>query len=191
MSITSYNEIWVNVKATLLQKLYILQIKHWNLRLQKLMQKNANFHGIVLTEFQCATAAIQYKYKTWTTLPLNWMEPAPPIDYHFTLFPGEADVEAELILVSSELTKIKKERYESDRFMSTLGLHTPTHYELADILGDNLFTLIRKVSQPLSQAEDQAMQMGTIEEFLDKHSSILDHMQERVLVNLLMSDFVK
>ena len=92
MSITSYNETWVNVKATLLQKLYILQIKHWNLRLQKLMQKNANFHGIVLTEFQCATAAIQYKYQTWTTLPLNWMEPAPPIDYHFTLFPEEADV---------------------------------------------------------------------------------------------------
>ena len=87
--------------------------------------------------------------------------------------------------------QIKKERYESDRFMSILGLHTLTHYELADVLGDNLFTLIRKVSQPLSQAEDQAMQMDTIKEFLDKNSKILDHMQERVLVNLLMSDFVK
>jgi len=191
MSITSYNEHWTNIQQTILKGLYDVQIVHWNTRLCKVMQKNAAIQGVILSERESYYCGIQYQKKTHQCLAVNWMDPAIAMDYHFPLIDDDPDMETELKTVIAELGKLKKERYESDRFLSSMAMFTLTCYQLRDILGDHLFGLIAKASRPLSSVEDGGMQTSTVEAFLEQHAFILEHMQERVLVNLLMSDMMK
>lgn len=191
MSITSYNEHWTNIQQTILKSLYSIQIVHWNTRLCKLMQKNAAIQNVILSEAQSYYCGIQWNNKTHQCLAVNWMDPVIAMNYHFTLVDDDPDMVTELKTVIAELAKLKKERYESDRFLSSMAMFTFTCYQLRDILGDHLFGLIAKASRPLSSVEDGGMHTTTPEAFLEAHAFILEHMQERVLVNLLMSDMMK
>lgn len=191
MSITSYNEHWTNIQQTILKGLYSTQIVHWNTRLCKLMQKNAAIQNVILSEAQSYFCGIQWNNKTHQCLAVNWMDPVIAMDYHFALEGSDPDMETELKTIINELDKLKKERYESDRFLSSMAMFTFTCYQLRDILGDHLFGMIAKASRPLSSVEDGGMQTTTPEDFLKTHEFILEHMQERVLVNLLMSDMMK
>jgi hypothetical protein len=191
MSITSYNEHWTNIQQTILKGLYSVQIVHWNTRLCKLMQKNAAMQDVILSEAQSYFCGIQWNNKTHQCLAVNWMDPVIGMDYDFTLVDDDPDMVTELKTVINELAKLKKERYESDRFLSSMAMFTFTCYQLRDILGDHLFGLIAKASRPLSSVEDGGMHTTTPEVFLETHAFILEHMQERVLVNLLMSDMMK
>ena len=191
MSITSYNEHWTNVQQTLLKGLYTSQIIHWNTRLCQLMQKSATVHGVALDIEESYFCAITYQNKTYGCLAVNWMDPVITTNYHFTLPEGATDMETELKTVVNELHKLKKERYESDRFLSSIAMHMLTCYQLRDVLGDHLFGMIAKASRPLSSVEDGSSSVEVVEAFLDQHAFILEHMQERVLVNLLMSDMMK
>jgi hypothetical protein len=191
MSITSYNEHWTNIQANILKGLYSTQIVHWNTRLCRLMQQNAAIHGVELETEQSYFCSITHNNQTHGCLAVNWLDPVIAIEYHFALIDDDPDMLTELNTVTAELAKLKKERYESDRYLSSMAMYTFTCYQLRDILGDHLFSMIAKVSRPLSSVEDGGMQLGTPEAFLEQHAFILEHMQERVLVNLLMSDMMK
>jgi len=183
---------WLALKAKLLDGLYTLQIKYWNERLAKLIQRNAQLHGVILSESVCSRSAIQYKNVSWTSLPINWLKGViVPPEYHFPVYADAPEIEAELITITDELKKIKRERYESDRFLTSLSIYLPTQYQLQVILGDNLYALIAKAAQCLLENQTEILQPHTLDAFLQQHQRILEHMQERVLRNLIMSDIVK
>ena len=191
MSNTSYNP-WLVIKAKMLDGLYTIQINYWNTELAKVIQKNAHHLGTVLSEASCRRAAIQYKNKSWRAMAINWLSDLEePPDYHFPLFEGNPELEEKLEKITTEMAKIKRERYESDRFMSTLTIYSLSGNELHQILGENLYKLISKPADGLLRDDEEIFQPQPLESFLQMHSKILEHMQERVMVNLLMSDIVK
>jgi hypothetical protein len=179
---------WGAIKSQLLDGLYSTQINFWNWKLAKVIQKNGQFQGVIIPESQAIKSAIQQGSNSWTALPLNWLEVPHEPEYHFPLFLDSPDLIEELDKVTNELTKIKKERYESDRFLSALILYYPTRDQLKDILGDNLYSLCSYVPADTREAIWSPV---SLEDFLRMHARILEHMQERVLLNLLMSDIMR
>jgi hypothetical protein len=185
---STYFSVWSIIKHDILDGLYGTQIRFWNNKLAKLIQKNGQFQGVIIPEAQAAKSAIQDGSNSWTALPVNWLEVAHDPEYHFPLFPDSPDLEEELHKITRELTKIKKERYESDRFLSAMVMYAPTNLELRTLLGENLYSLVNYTP---GGATEEMLAFNTIEEFTTINALILEHMQERVLLNLLMSDLVR
>lgn len=191
MLTTSYDP-WLIIKADMLDGLYTAQIHHWNAKFASIVQKNANHLGTTLSIVACYKAAIQYKNKTWRALPINWLSDATlPPDYHFPLFVGDPELEEELESVTGEMQKIIRERYESDRFMSSLNMFGLSGNELHKVLGDNLYRVISKNADSLFRDNEEIYQPVPLKDFLLQHSKILEHMQERVMVNFLMMDILR
>jgi hypothetical protein len=185
---STYFSAWSVIKHDILDGLYGTQIRFWNNKLAKLIQKNGQFQGVIIPEAMAAKSAIQQGSHSWTALPINWLEVSHDPEYHFSLFPDSPDLEEDLIKISHELAKIKKERYESDRFLSGMVMYVPTSEELREILGDNLYSL---VNYKVADTTTDILAFNTLEHFLEINAHILEHMQERVLLNLLMSEIVR
>lgn len=191
MSNTSYDP-WLIIKADMLNGLYTTQILHWNTKLAEIIQRNAQLLGTALSLPVARTAAIQYKNKSWTALPLNWLSDVTiPPNYNFPLCSSDPELESRLEKVTNEMQKIKHERYESDRFMSSLNMYGLSGNQLHQILGDHLYRVIAKNADSLFCDSDKIFHPVPLNEFLARHSKILDHMQERVMVNYLMTDILR
>jgi len=188
---TSYNP-WLIIKADMLNGLYNTQISHWNTKLATIIQRNAQHLGTTLSIPQSRRAAIQYKNKSWAAMPLNWLaDRTIPPDYHFPLFDGDPELQERLGKVTHEMQKIKRERYESDRFMSSLNMYGLSGNQLHKILGDNLYKLISKNADSLFSDSGEIFQPIPLKDFLLQHNKILEHMQKRVIVNFLMTDVLR
>ena len=186
--LNTYSSAWAVIKNDILDGLYGTQIRFWNMKLAKLIQKNGQFQGVIIPEAQAAKSAIQQGSKSWIALPVNWLEITYEPEYHFPLFDSSPDLEEELTAIGHELNKIEKERYESDRFLSALIMYAPSNKELHELLGDNLYSLVKYT---IAAAPEEMLAFDTLEDFLKKNARILEHMQERVLLNLLMSDIMR
>ena len=181
---------WVQVKKDMLVGLYEGQIRFWNRELAKLIQLSAQTQGIIISEAQAIRSALQYKGKTFKALPETWLSEIPETpDYHIPF--SVPDKEDKLQQVLRELSKIEHERYESDRFMATLPLYGISNVTLADLVGDNLYKLVAKAARPLNLADETILPPMPWEQFKYRNADVLEHMQERVMVNFLMSDYVR
>jgi hypothetical protein len=184
----SYRTIWTHFKGELLSELYEGQIAYWNHKLQVIIQKNARAGtGLIIIEEQAANYAIQHDKKCYRCLPVSWLEPMSKPERHFTLC-AHAGLEDELKIVAEELSVLEQERKETDRFISTLTMYFPTKYQLRKIFGDTLYRKIRSTVQTLKTERNDIFQSIPLEEFLLRNEPILSHMQERILVNLIMTD---
>jgi hypothetical protein len=191
MSSILYRTIWSHFKGKLLAELYEGQITFWNHKLKVIIQKNARAAtGLIISEAQAGTYAIQHGKTCYECLPVSWLKPRLPPERHFTLTQG-AGLSTELFQVAEELNILKKERYESDRFISALTMYFPTRYQLRNIFGDTLYRTIVGIVQPLKNERDDIFQPILLEEFLEQNQYILNHMQERILVNLIMVDVTR
>lgn len=188
--VDTYPNIWPQMKRALMNTLYSSQVSHWNYEFALIVQRHALSLGVELDINEAYKAGIRYDEKTWKTLSADWMEPVPQIEY---LVPTDFmldDVRRDFERVIPELDKIIKERYEADRFISGLSLYNLRYDQLENILGDNLFGIVKVMARGLSR-EEEVYEPMPLAQFLQERAHVVEAMQERVIINLLMSDLIK
>lgn len=190
MPLASFNE---KISERMIDELYSAQLKFWNHRLQQLAYKNAQCHNHPheedFNEDLSILGGIVHKGRTWTWISLDWLDEWRETEYSYPLFIGDDKLVADVVETTEELMAIKKEKYETQRFMSGLSLFQVTKKILESILGENLFYIIRPFSKDLPPEVEDAEEVALMT-YVKKHKTTLEHMNQRVLVNLITVDSI-
>lgn len=177
----------------MIEELYKRQLKYWNTELQSLAYKNAVYHGHKhkepFDEEMGILGAVVHGGRSWSWVSLDWLDEWRETEYSYPLFADDEDLAKQMQEVSEELLAIKKEKYETQRFMSGLSLFEMTGKLLEKILGENLFYIVRPFSKDLP-AEIEPAEEHALMTYVAKHKVTLDHMNQRVLVNLITVDSI-
>ena len=174
------------------EELYKKQLNYWNKELQGLAYINAVSHGHEHPEpFNSdmdTLGSIVYQGRSWSWVSLDWLDEWRETDYSYPLSDDE-DLQKKVEETTEELLSIKREKYETQRFMSGLSLFDMTNKLLEKILGENLFYIVRPYSKELPTEIEPAEEFALMT-YVKKHKTTLEHMNQRVLVNLITVDSI-
>ena len=115
------------VKEGLFNKLYIPQLNYWNGRLKDLSERNVSCYAREDEAFNMddqSFVAIFYEGDTFNLLPLD-EDDDPVSPYCLELFTGDPNLVKDMELCAQEINKLKRERYEAQRFLAGLMLFDP------------------------------------------------------------------
>jgi hypothetical protein len=179
------------VKDGLFDRLYRPQLEYWNKRLRSLSDRNVACYAREDEAFNLddqSFVAIFFEGDTFSLLPLD--EDEDPISpYCLELFTGDKDLVDEFIVAAGEIQKLKRERYESQRFLAGLMMFDPPPAKLESVLGDGLGRICQNVlrDRGWNSAEMQwdPHEPAELETFLDEQQGIITAMQERMLLNMI------
>lgn len=176
------------IKQKLLTYIFQPQLNFLNKKLRKLIELNCNLYNKNIYP----TYSIYYKNKEWQ-----------PHSLFSNLFIGEQKInktcldskltgkaEQELDNITQEMTEIKQEIYEIDRFLSGLLIFNIHYRYFKEILGDNLFSICEKEFELFycnnnenklwNNAGDFSMKL-----YVDKYQDLITKMKNRVMANLV------
>ena len=179
------------VKDGLFDRLYRPQLEYWNKRLRGLSERNVACYAREDEAFNLddqSFVAIFYEGDTFSLLPLD--EDDDPISpYCLELFGGDKELVQEFDVVSGEIQKLKRERYEAQRFLAGLMMFDPPPAQLVEILGDGLGRVCQNVIRERGWAAGEMQwaphEPKALETFLEEQHPIITAMQQRMLLNMI------
>ena len=170
-----------------MQKLYSKQITYWNQKYSQAVLKLAEAQGQDMETIIFTNVAVTYKGRNWTSMSEYWLIDDHDQVYYLPLTDDMPELVKEFVPIFKEFTKLKRERYETDRFISGLLLFSLTPDSMCEVLGDNLYGLIQKLyNERNSITSKDLFHPKSLATFLKKHRKIVQHMQERMVINLIM-----
>lgn len=179
------------VKDGLFEALYKPQLEYWNKRLRALSDRNIACYAREDEAFNLddqSFVAIFYEGDTFNLLPLD-EDDDPVSPYCLELFGGDPELVEEFSVVAGEIQKLKRERYEAQRFLAGLMLFDPPPAMLEKILGDGLNTVCQNVLHSRGWAASEMQwdphEPVALETFLEEQQSIIFAMQQRMLLNMI------
>lgn len=200
MSNDSYNtselpeipfEYGMVVKDGLFDRLYTPQLHYWNKRLRAISEKNVACYAREDEAFNLddkSFVAIFYEGDTFNLLPLDEDE-TPTSPYCLELFTNDKELDAEFSIVAQEIQKLNRERYEAQRFLAGLMMFDPPIGKLNIILGDGLGRVCQNIIRDYGWTADKMQwelyEPAALETFLSEQQSIIQAMQERMLLNMI------
>jgi hypothetical protein len=200
MSNNSYNaeelptvpfDYGIVVKDGLFNRLYRPQLEYWNKRLRALSERNVACYARedeALNLDDWSFASIFYEGDTFGLLPLD--EDEDPVSaYCLELYAGDQNLVDEFIVAAGEIQKLKRERYEAQRFLAGLMMFDPPPAKLATILGDGLNRICQNVLRERGWCSTEMQwdphEPAELETFLNEQQGIITAMQERMLLNMI------
>ena len=179
------------VKDGLFDNLYRPQLEYWNKRLRELSDKNVACYAREDEAFNLddqSFVAIFYEGDTFALLPLD-EDDDPVSPYCLELYGGDPALVEEFSVVAGEIQKLKRERYEAQRFLAGLMMFDPPPAMLEKILGDGLGTVCQNVIRERGWASSEMLwdphEPAALETFLEEQQSIITAMQQRMLLNMI------
>lgn len=179
------------VKDGLFDNLYRPQLEYWNKRLRTLSERNVACYAREDEAFNLddqSFVAIFYEGDTFSLLPLD-EDDDPVSPYCLELFGGDPELIDEFDVVAGEIQKLKRERYEAQRFLAGLMMFDPPPALLEEILGDGLGTVCQNVLHERGWASSEMLwdphEPAALETFLEEQQSIVTAMQQRMLLNMI------
>lgn len=179
------------VKDGLFDRLYRPQLEYWNKRLRVISDKNIAAYARCDDAFNAddhSFVSIFFDGETFGLLPLD-EDDDPTSPYCLELYDKDPELVQEMQIVAHEIHKLKRERYESQRFLAGLMLFDPPPAKLASVLGDGLtricHNVIRENDWALTEMQWQVSEPDALETFLEEQKPIITAMQERMLLNMI------
>jgi hypothetical protein len=173
------------VKVTLVKELYFRQLAFWNYKLQEVAKRNAMNHGYHGDFPAHKPGGITYQGRTWIRLGLGWLDEPTDTAYAFPLDQNDSELVDEMDEIVQELTCIKKEKYETERFLSGLLRFGFNKELLKEALGVTLFDLF---NQHLERYYTNDVDYDAMRAFVSRHEAIVGHMNARIMLNLITLD---
>lgn len=176
------------IKTKLMEKLYSKQLAHWNSALIALSIENARSQDRVISAKLPWEYSIYYRDKKWCPEFLDWTDNSESV-YCIQLNPAYPDFETRMERIADELTDIREERYEAERFLSGVVLFNAPPEPYKRILGSTLYAVIAselKSHHYTIRSPDYSpnAEYGLIQ-FARKNISIVKAMNERLMMNLI------
>lgn len=179
------------VKDGLFDRLYRPQLEYWNKRLRILSERNVACYAREDEAFNLSDqsfVAIFFEGDTFSLLPLdNDEDPISP--YCLELYGGDVSLVDEFTVVAGEIQKLKRERYEAQRFLAGFMLFDPPPAVLQNVLGDGLGRICQNVLRERGWVPAQMQwaphEPAALETFLEEQQGIITAMQERMLLNMI------
>jgi len=174
------------IKDTLMHKLYYKQLQKWNKALLELSRKNSLSLG--RTHVSHIPQAIWFRNKKWLPEELDWSD-SVEISFCTQLNPDYPEYAILMAEIADELSEIKTEKYESERFLSGLVLFNapPNVYE--KVLGNTLFSAISsEVYQHCKHYNGVEFKndcKSTLITYVKTNTNIIQTMNERLMLNLI------
>lgn len=185
-------------KEALFDNLYVRQIDYWNKRLQNASEKNVACYSREDPSFNNdnhSFVSLFYDGEVFNLLPVD-EDDEQQSPYCLEVYTGDPTLLTEMDTLSSQLRKLKKERYIAQRFLAGLAIFEPPPKILAKILGDGLYRICHNaflnmilppdnyhvpypnINWPVSEPE-------ALKTFVNEQQSIIIAMQERIMLNMI------
>ena len=179
------------IKDGLFGKLYIPQIKYWNKRLRSLSEQNVDCYAREDEAFNLndqSFVSIFFDGEAFNLLPIDEdEEQASP--YCLELYPEDQPLVDEMHIVAYEVYKLKRERYEVQRFLAGFMMFDPPPQTLVETLGDGLSRICQNVLRERGWVANEMQwdphEPAALETFLKEQQPIITAMQERMLLNMI------
>jgi len=171
-------------KDALMGHLYTAQMKYWNKRLVALSLANVYEQSRDdLTGF----VAVYFENKTWKLQEIEGETYATCVG---TIpLTENPKLQKEMAAIALNMTELKIEEYEAERFLAGLVVFNPPPDKLCAILGDSLYrvctTAFRQFWTNIDTMSWNTMEPESLETFLEEQHDIIISMQERVMMNLI------
>lgn len=181
---TAYNNYREAIKNAILKKLYQAQLDYWNGKLLDLSRANAVAYG----RNDGATYAIYFRNKRWAPEHVDWTDNLKPA-YCLPLHPSSPNFVIQMGEIADELEELVDEKYEAERFLSSLVLFTAPPNRFKEVLGETLYAVCRADVEGAAGGFDQycwnANDDQALQDFVKPNARIIAAMNERVLLNLV------
>lgn len=184
----SSNTLIETVKNQLIVELYCSQLSFWNTKLQKLAKLNAEINGYTPENVSPFWGGIVFKGQLWSRVYMTDLpEESKQLEYYFLIDESDPALWEQMEEITEELLAIKREKYETERFLSGLSMFDFPPAVLQKILGNNMFSVVRD-HLPHTSYEISPVEEHSLMTYVNNHRPILEHMNERILLNLITLD---
>jgi hypothetical protein len=179
----------LEIKEGLFERLYRPQLEYWNKRLRQFSERNVAAYAREDEDFNMddqSFVAIFYEGETFNLLPLD-EDDDPRSPYCLELCENKPGLAEEMAIIAGEIRKLRRERYEAQRFLAGFMLFDPPPEKLEQILGDGLFRICHTIlsKKKWTHLSWDLREPEAFQTFVTEQQSIITAMQERMLLNMI------